>query len=113
MRFRSKSFAFSNSTLRLALTPRPARFTKYVSIRIPELGPFGETLFEARALAMLAASFVKRPSGGCVESVFTFATQRLGRRAFRFDCLVVILPPSLSVMFEILDSFLVLLRRPF
>jgi hypothetical protein len=50
---------------------------KYVSIRIPEPGPFGETLFEARDRAIVAASFVNRPSGGCVESVVTRATHFL------------------------------------
>lgn len=49
---------------------------KYVSMRIPEPGPLGETFFDARVLAILAALFVNRPCGGCVESVLTFATQR-------------------------------------
>lgn len=46
---------------------------------MPELGPFGETFFEADDLAMVAASFVNKrlAVGGCVESVVTFATQRL------------------------------------
>jgi hypothetical protein len=35
----------------------------------------GETLFEARARAIAAASLVKSPSGGCVESLVTLATQ--------------------------------------
>jgi hypothetical protein len=47
---------------------------KYVSIRIPEEGPLGETLFEARVRAMVSALLVNRPSGGWVESVFTLAT---------------------------------------
>ena len=46
-------------------------------MRIPEPGPFGETFSEARARAMVSASFVNRPAGGCVESVVTRATQRL------------------------------------
>jgi hypothetical protein len=46
---------------------------KYVSIRIPESGPLGETFFEASVLAIVGALFVKSPGGGCVESVFTFA----------------------------------------
>ena len=45
-------------------------------MRIPEAGPFGETLRDASVLAIVAASFVKRPASGCVESVFTDATQR-------------------------------------
>jgi hypothetical protein len=47
---------------------------KYVNIRIPEPGPLGETLFDASVRAIVGASFVKRPSGGCVESVSTLAT---------------------------------------
>jgi hypothetical protein len=43
---------------------------------MPEAGPFGETFFEARDRAMVAASLVKRPSGGKVETVLTVATQR-------------------------------------
>jgi len=49
---------------------------KYVSIRIPEDGPLGETFFEASDRAITGALFVKNPSGGCVESVATFRTQR-------------------------------------
>jgi len=45
-----------------------------LSIRIPDCGPFGETLFEAKALAMVEAFFVNKPFAGCVESVFTFRT---------------------------------------
>jgi hypothetical protein len=36
----------------------------YVSILIPDAGPFGETFFDARLFAIVAASLVKRPSGG-------------------------------------------------
>jgi len=49
---------------------------KYVSMRIPDPGPFGETFFEARLRAMAAAFFVNRPLGGWVESVVTRATHR-------------------------------------
>lgn len=49
---------------------------KYVSILIPEAGPFGDTFFEARARAISGALFVNNPCGGCVESVFTFRTHR-------------------------------------
>ncbi len=49
---------------------------KYVSIRMPEPGPFGETLFEAKALAIALAFLVNNPGGGLVESVFTLAIQR-------------------------------------
>lgn len=45
-------------------------------MRIPELGPLGETLREARLPAIVAAFLVNRRAGGWVESVVTFATQR-------------------------------------
>lgn len=76
MRFDSKALAFSNSALRAALNLRPARLMKYVSILMPEAGPFGETFFDARLRAMVAAFCVKSLGGGCVESVVTFDTQR-------------------------------------
>jgi hypothetical protein len=76
MRLESKDLAFSNSDLRAALKPRPARLIKYVSIRMPEAGPFGETFFDARLRAIVAAFLVKSFGGGCVESVVTFDTQR-------------------------------------
>jgi hypothetical protein len=47
---------------------------KYVSIRIPEPGPLGDTFFEASILAIVGALFVNSPDGGWVESVFTLAT---------------------------------------
>jgi hypothetical protein len=49
---------------------------KYVNMRIPEPTPFGETFFEARPRAIVAALFVNNPGGGCVESVFTLPTHR-------------------------------------
>lgn len=42
---------------------------------MPEDGPFGDTRLDARLLAISAALFVNSPDGGCVESVFTLATQ--------------------------------------
>jgi hypothetical protein len=51
---------------------------------MPEPAPFGETLFEARTLAMTGALFVKRPGGGCVESVLTRATHLLLVACLRF-----------------------------
>lgn len=45
-------------------------------MRMPEPGPFGETFFEASERAISGAPLVKRSSGGCVESVVTFFTQR-------------------------------------
>lgn len=41
---------------------------------MPELGPFGETFFEARVRAMVEALLVNSPGGGCVESVLTLDT---------------------------------------
>lgn len=75
-------FAFSSSARRVALRPRPPRLMKYVSIRMPEPGPLGETFFEARERAMVAASLVKSPCGGKVETVLTLATQRLLAEGF-------------------------------
>jgi len=49
---------------------------KYVNIRKPEAGPFGETFLDARVRAIVAALFVKSPPGGCVESVLTLDTHR-------------------------------------
>jgi hypothetical protein len=72
--FESNCFALSSSARRSELRPRPARFMKYVSIRMPEPGPLGETLFEAKVLAIVLALLVNNPAGGWVESVFTFAT---------------------------------------
>jgi len=57
---------------------------KYVSMRIPDLGPLGETFFDARVRATVAASLLNRPSGGCVESVVTFATHRFFVLVFGF-----------------------------
>jgi hypothetical protein len=47
-------------------------------------GLLGDTRFEASDLAIVEASFGKRPSGGCVESVFTLATQRFVFRILLF-----------------------------
>jgi hypothetical protein len=37
---------------------------KYVSIRMPEAGPFGETLLDASERAIAAALLVNNPAGG-------------------------------------------------
>src|SRR5437764_6742840 len=63
-RFDNSDFAFSSSVRLAALRPRPARLMKYVSIRMPEPGPLGETFFEASTFAMVLALFVNRPAGG-------------------------------------------------
>ena len=76
MRFDSKDFAFSSSARRDTLRPRPPRLMKYVSIRMPDAGPFGDTFFEASARAISGALFVKSPFAGCVESEVTVFTQR-------------------------------------
>jgi hypothetical protein len=60
----SNFFALSNSRFRVALRPRPARLMRQLSMRMPDAGPFGETRFEARDLAIAAASRVNNPSGG-------------------------------------------------
>ncbi len=69
-----RSLAFCSSARRLGANPRPARFMKYVSIRSPEPGPFGETSLDARARAIVAAFFANNPGGGWVESVLTLDT---------------------------------------
>ncbi len=54
-------------------------------MRIPEAGPFGETFFDARLFAIVAALLVNKPGGGCVESVVTFATHLLPLVDFLFS----------------------------
>jgi hypothetical protein len=51
-------------------------------MRIPEPGPFGDTFFEARLRAIVAASFLNSPSSGYVDSVSTPADH------FRFPCVL-------------------------
>ncbi len=46
---------------------------------MPDAGPLGDTFFEARCLATVAASWLKSPSSGYVDSVLTFATPFLHR----------------------------------
>jgi hypothetical protein len=77
MRAESNFFALLSSAWRLALIFFPARLMKKVNMRMPELGPLGETFLEARDRAIVVAFFVNRPSGGWVESVVTLADQRL------------------------------------
>jgi hypothetical protein len=77
MRSESNIFARSSLVSLLALSPLPARLMKYVSIRIPEAGPFAETFLEASERAIVAESWVNSPFSGWVESVVTLATQRL------------------------------------
>src|SRR5260221_2714537 len=77
MRFESRVLAFRSSARRPALSPRPARFIKYVSIFMPDPGPFGETFLEASTRAIVGALLLNSPAGGCVESVLTFDIHRV------------------------------------
>ena len=47
-------------------------------MRMPDAGPLGETFFDASVRAIVAASFLKSPSGGWVASevAVTSADQR-------------------------------------
>ena len=47
-------------------------------MRMPDAGPLGETFFDARVRAIVAASFLNSPSGGWVASevAVTSADQR-------------------------------------
>lgn len=78
IRCRMMRFAFSSSALRSFVRPFPPRLRKYVNMRSPETGPFGDTFFDARLRAMAAALLVNSPGGGWVESVLTLLTQRFG-----------------------------------
>ena len=65
-------------------------------MRIPDPGPLGETRFEARDRAMVAALLVNNPLGGKVDTVLTSATHffeflRLTPRVDALFVLVVIL----------------------
>src|SRR5690348_3646645 len=66
-------------------------------MRIPEPGPLGETFFEAKERAMVAASLVKSPLGGKVETVVTPATQRLLERVLAEDFLPAEVLPGMNV----------------
>ena len=50
---------------------------KYWIIRMADPIPLGLTFLVAMMRAIVSASFVKVPSGGNVETVFTSRTQRL------------------------------------
>src|SRR2546430_15448445 len=68
--------AFSNSRLRVADRFLPARLMKNWIMRMPEPMPLGLTFLLAMARAMVCASFVNKPLGGNVETVFTSRTHR-------------------------------------
>ena len=71
---RISSFAFSSSRFRVGDRPLPERLMKYCIMRMPEPMPLGLTFLLDITLAIVAASLVKVPSGGKVETVFTFWT---------------------------------------
>jgi hypothetical protein len=76
-------------------------------MRMPEPGPLGETFLEANDRAIVEASFVKRPLGGAVESVFTAATQRF--LLFRLPVLLILIrwPPLVPISLQpLLSAFL-------
>jgi hypothetical protein len=75
-RAESSFLALSSAARRVGLNPFPARLMKYVSMRIPDAGPFGETRFDASSRAIVSGDFVNRPFCGWVESVLTAFTQR-------------------------------------
>ena len=86
---------------------------KYVSILIPDPGPLGETFFDASDRAISAALRVKRPGGGCVESVFTLATHRPVAVARRFTAFELLLPRIAARPYPIpRGAYLVLLTHP-
>lgn len=64
MRMARSVLALCSSRRLLTLSLFPARLIKYVSMRMPEPGPLGETFFEANDRAIVEASFVKSPFGG-------------------------------------------------
>jgi hypothetical protein len=65
-----------------------------VSIRKPEAGPFGDTLFVSSVLAMVELSLWNSRSGGLVESVLTLATHNVG---FRLLTAILLLMLELSL----------------
>jgi hypothetical protein len=79
---------------------------------MPEDGPFGETFFEARLRAIVAASFLKSPSCGYVDSVFTPADHF--RLPFELRCAapraVVVVLPVLFVDVRLVDALFVAAR---
>ena len=72
-----RRLAFSSSRRRAVERLRPARLMKNWIMRTPEPGPFGLTERRGMVRAIVAASLVKRPFGGRVETVLTFPLHRL------------------------------------
>jgi hypothetical protein len=94
IRFDSKDFAVSNFLRREALRFFPARFIKYVSIRMPDRGPFGETLLDAKVRAITEGLCVNKPGGGCVEFVLTVRTHLRLFASFRDDFMGIGISPE-------------------
>src|SRR5437762_7638243 len=69
--------AFSSSRFCLAGRSLPPRLMWNWIILMPEPIPLGLTFLLAIVLATVSASLVKMPSGGNVETVFTFRIHRL------------------------------------
>ena len=67
-------------------------------MRIPEDGTFGDTFFEARLRAIVAASFLNNPSCGYVDSVCTLADHFLRPCELRCEVLRVLLLLFLDVL---------------
>ena len=84
MRSCNSCFARWSVWRREALSPLPARLMKYVSIRMPDAGPLGETFFEASDRAITGALLVNRSFGGWVESDVTVRTHRFFGAVFLF-----------------------------
>ena len=68
-------------------------------MRIPEDGTFGDTFFEARLRAIVAASFLNNPSCGYVDSVCTLADHFLRPCELRWEVLRVRLLLLLNLAF--------------
>jgi hypothetical protein len=82
MRRESSSFARLSSAFLDGFRFLPALFMKKVNILIPDPGPLGETFFEASERAIVSAPFVKSPSGGNEETVFTLCDHFFGPLVF-------------------------------
>jgi hypothetical protein len=77
-------FGFFQLSLSLGRKVLPARLIKNWIILIPDPIPFGLTRLLAITRAMVWESFLKVPSGGYVETVFTRADHFLGSSELLF-----------------------------
>jgi hypothetical protein len=80
-RAESNPFAFCRTAFRDELRFLSARLMKNVSILIPEPGHLGETFFKASVRSIVSGSYVNSPSGGYVETVFTWPDHFFGEEA--------------------------------